>query len=205
MTIIINCGEQLARVRLLWDILSLVLPVTLGHTTACRSQALTFSAAIHFAIKRSSSCSAVLCHFPSSSANVVHWSALIPKALGSSRRQTHHPLFFLAPCAARAPHQFSEHHALRQSRVLPARHKYRKQDPPPAHNRLDALTSHVYEGVQIGNWVFGAIPFRQLMQRGKKLWWVRLGAACHFGTRAGSMGRSRTALSRVPRLLASGF
>ena len=47
-------------------------------------------------------------------------------------QETPHQLSFLAPHTARAPHQFSEHHALRQSRILHARHKSRKQDPPPA-------------------------------------------------------------------------
>ena len=41
-----------------------------------------------------------------------------------------HTLFFLVPHTAHALHQFSEHHALRQSRTLHARHKSRKQDPP---------------------------------------------------------------------------
>ena len=74
---------------MLWAILSLVLPVTFGHTTACRSLALVFSAMIHFAIKCSAPCSAVLRYFPSSWAAVVHWSALMPKALRSSRK---HPI-----------------------------------------------------------------------------------------------------------------
>ena len=68
-----------------------------------------------------------------------------PLALGCSRllvgvdaelseviQETPHPLVFLAPRAVRAPYQFSEHHALRQSRILHARHKPREQDPPPA-------------------------------------------------------------------------
>ena len=58
-------------------------------------------------------------------------------------QETPHPLFFLIPHAARAPHQFSEHHALRQSRILHARHKLREQDPPPVKSRLDALTSRL--------------------------------------------------------------
>ena len=37
---------------------SLVLSVTFGHTTACRSPTLVFSAAIHFAMKPSAPCSA---------------------------------------------------------------------------------------------------------------------------------------------------
>ena len=78
-----------ARTRLLWTILSLVLPVTFGYTIACRSPALAFSAAIHFAMKRFAPCSAVLRHPPRPWAAVVHWSVLIPKALRSSRK---HPI-----------------------------------------------------------------------------------------------------------------
>ena len=78
-----------ARADLLWAILSLVLPVTFEHTTACRSPALASSAAIHFAMECSAPYSAVLCHPPSSWAAVVHWSALMPKALRSSRK---HPI-----------------------------------------------------------------------------------------------------------------
>ena len=48
-------ASEPARARLLWDILSLVLLVTFGHTTACHSPALAFSAAINFAMKRSAS------------------------------------------------------------------------------------------------------------------------------------------------------
>ena len=64
--------------------------------------------------------------------------ALSPLALDCSRplvgvdaesskvvQEAPHPLFFLAPHAARAPHQFSEHQALRWSRILHARHKFR--------------------------------------------------------------------------------
>ena len=80
------------RVRLLRVILSLILPVMFGHTSACRSLVLTFSAAIYFAKKRSALCFAVLCHSPWSWATVVHWSALIPKALRSSRKHLLHYL-----------------------------------------------------------------------------------------------------------------
>ena len=82
-------ANQHERTRLLWAILFLVLPVTFGHTTACRSPALVFSATIHFAIKCPAPCSAVLRHSPSSWAAVVHWSALMPKARRSSRK---HPI-----------------------------------------------------------------------------------------------------------------
>ena len=88
-------GSEPERTRLFWAILSLVLPVTVGHTTACHSPALAFSAAIHFAMKRSAPCSAVLRHSPSFWAAVVHWSALISKALRSSRKHSIH--YFSCP------------------------------------------------------------------------------------------------------------
>ena len=126
-------GQRTSTSPLALGILFLALPVTFGHTTVivCRSPAFVFSAAIHFTMKCSAPCSAVLRHSPSSWAAVVRWSALMPKALRSTRKHpTHNPLFFLPPHTARAPHQFSEHHALRQSRILHARDKPRKQDPP---------------------------------------------------------------------------
>ena len=111
-----------------------------AYYTACRSPAaLAFSAAIYFAMKRPALCFAVLRHSPSSWAAVVHWSALIAKALRSSK-DTQSTLF-LAPPRSPRPHQFFKHHALRQSRILHTRHKSREQDPPPAHNHHDALTS----------------------------------------------------------------
>ena len=61
-----------------------------GHTIACRSPALAFSAAIHFAMKCSAPCSAVLRHSPSSWAIFVHWSVLMPKALRLSRKHLIH-------------------------------------------------------------------------------------------------------------------
>ena len=72
-------------------------------------------------------------------------------------QETPHPLFFLAPHTARAPHHFSEHHALRPSRILHARHKSRKQDLPSAQSRPDALTSRLDKRVQIRKRVGGAI------------------------------------------------
>ena len=63
------------------------------HTTACSCPALTFSAAIRFTMFCSALCSAVLRHFPSSWAAVVHWSALMPKALRSSRK---HPIYYFS-------------------------------------------------------------------------------------------------------------
>ena len=70
---------------------------------------------------------------------------------------TAHLLFFLSPHVVRTPHQFPEHHALQQSRVLHTRHKTCEQDPPRTHNHLDALTSRLHKRVQIGNRVVGAI------------------------------------------------
>ena len=64
-----------------------------------------FSAAIRFAMKCSAPCSAVLRHSPSSWAAVVHWSALMPKALRSSRK---HPIysFFWPPTQPAPPTNF---------------------------------------------------------------------------------------------------
>ena len=84
-------ANEPARARLLFAILSSVLPVTLGHSTAYRSPALTFSAAIHIAMKRSAPCSAVSRHSFPPWAAIIHWSAFIPKALRSFRR---HPIHF---------------------------------------------------------------------------------------------------------------
>ena len=80
------------RSRLVRAIRSLVLSVTFGHTAACRCSALAFSAAIHFAMKRSAPCSTVLRHSPSSWVALVYWSALMPKALRSSRKHPTHSL-----------------------------------------------------------------------------------------------------------------
>ena len=67
------------------------------------SPALAFSAVIYFTMKRSSPCSVVLHHsLPSPwTAVVFYWSAVMPKALMSSRKIPH-PLFFLTPYTARA-------------------------------------------------------------------------------------------------------
>ena len=94
-------GANQNKPALFWAILSLVLTVTIGRTAACHSPALAFSAAIHIAMKRSVPCSAVLRHFRSSWAAVIHWSALIPKALRSSRK---HPIhYFSCPPTQPAP------------------------------------------------------------------------------------------------------
>ena len=79
-------SEQ-ARARLRWTILSLVFPVTFGHSTASRSPDQTFSVAIHFDVETSRPLFRCLAPFPW--AAVVRWLALIPKALRSFRK---HPI-----------------------------------------------------------------------------------------------------------------
>ena len=86
---LVNKGERNSTSPLALSYPLLGLPVRFGHTTVCRSPALAFSATIHFAMKCSAPCSAVLHHSPSFWASVVQWSALIPKALRSPRR---HPI-----------------------------------------------------------------------------------------------------------------
>ena len=71
---------------------SLALPVTLRHSTACRSPALALSVSIYFAMRRSALSSTALRQSRSSWAAVVHRSALIPKALRSSRKHSIHSL-----------------------------------------------------------------------------------------------------------------
>ena len=83
--------------------------------------------------------------------NICSWGPTIKVV-----QETLHPLFFLAPHAARALPQFSDHHELRQYRVLHACRELREQDPVSAHNRLGTFTS-LHEGVPIGNRVGGAI------------------------------------------------
>ena len=62
------------------------------HIIACRSPALAFPAATHFAVKRPVSCSSALRHSPSSWATVLHWLALILEVLRSSTRHPIHSL-----------------------------------------------------------------------------------------------------------------
>ena len=86
------------------------------------SPALAFSIAINFAMKRPAPCSTVVRHSPPSWAAVVHWSALISKALRSFRKHPIHSSFFsLSSHAARAPHQFSKLHARRDSSIFSPR------------------------------------------------------------------------------------
>ena len=127
------------------------------HIYVCRSTALTFSVAIHFAMKRPTPCSAVLRHSPSSWAAVSRPLVGIDIENSEVVHETPHLLFFLAPHAARALHHFSEHYALRQYHALHVRQKSRERDSPPAHDRLDALASCLDKRVQIGNRVVGAV------------------------------------------------
>ena len=74
--------------RLLWTTLSLILPLPLAS--------LNFLCSDSFLMKCSAPCSAVLCHSPSLSwAAVVHWSALMVKALRSSRKYPIHSISWL--------------------------------------------------------------------------------------------------------------
>ena len=72
-------------------------------------------------------------------------------------QKTPHPFLLLFPRGPRNPHEFPEHHALRESRLLHARHKPRKRDPPLPQYRLDALAPHLHEGVEVGDRVVSAI------------------------------------------------
>ena len=118
----------------------------------CMPKSSPCSVAITFTNNRSAPCSAVLRHSPSSWAPVVHWSTLIPKALRSSRK---HPIHFSFLCPPAQPAQ-SAPSGQRTSRT-PAvscpscAPQSRKEDPPPAHYRLDSLASRFHERVQIGN------------------------------------------------------
>ena len=140
-----------ARTRLLSAILILVVPVTFRHTAACRT------AAVHLAVKRSASCSAVLRHPPS------FWATYSrPLVCGNTEsseiiQETPHPLVCLPPHAARAPHRFSKHYALRQSRVLHVRHNDCAATRIRILCTIPSITSRLHEGVQIANWVIGAI------------------------------------------------
>ena len=107
-----------ARARLLWAILFLTLPC---HVP------------VYYFMPKSSPdfvCSDPFCHEtfrPSLFRRLAPFLAilgcsrpLVGVDTGSSEvvQETPHPLFFLLSHAARTPHQFSEHHALRQSSVL---------------------------------------------------------------------------------------
>ena len=76
-------------------------------------------------------------------------------------QETPHPFFLLPLGGDRTPHEFSEHHAFRQSCVLHARHSPREQDPPLAQCRIDALAPRLHKGFEIGDWVVGASALSQ--------------------------------------------
>ena len=100
-----------------------------GHTTACRSLALTFSAAIYFAMKCSAPCAAVLSHSLSSWVALT-FSAAIYFAMRCS-----------APCAAVLSHSLSSWVAVFYwsaliSKALRLSRKY------PIHSSSCPLTQH---------------------------------------------------------------
>ena len=87
---LINYGERTSTSPFAFGYpLLLSSPWSLPSPTACRIPALVFCAVNRFAMKRSAPCSAVLRYSLSSWAAVIHWSALMLKAIGSSRK---HPI-----------------------------------------------------------------------------------------------------------------
>ena len=101
-------------------------------------------------------------------------------------QETSHPFFFYPSTQLAPPTQFLGHHPLRQSRVLHARHKFREQDPPPAHNRLHALTPRFHERVQTENWMVGAVVLSPTDAAIQEAVVGSDSVACHSGTRTGS-------------------
>ena len=170
-------------------------PSRSGILMQCRRPTLTTCTAINFTMKSSTPCSAVSRHspiFPDCSRPPVG----VDTESSEIVQETPHSFFFLVSNAARAPHHFSGHHALRQSCVLHARHTSREQDPPPAHNRLDALTSRLHnKRVQIRNCVIGAIA-RSPKQRVRKLWWARRGMSYSIVSSTSTLSIIRVLSSR---------
>ena len=160
-------ASEPARARLLWTILSLVLPVTFGYTIACRSPALAFSTAIHFALKRSAPCSAVLRNFPKSWAAVVHQPVLMSKALRSSRKHPIHS-FSLPPMQ---PASLTNSLDIAHFGNLVS--SMRARSASCAKSRRDALMCYLDKRVQIKIGWSGRFFFRQPMQRVRKLWRVQ--------------------------------
>ena len=154
-----------------------------GHTTACRSPALAFSATIHFAMKCSAPCSAVLRHSPSSWAAVVHWSALMPKALRSSRK---HPIHSF-PCP---PHSPPPPPFLRTPRTSAVSY------PPCAPQIPQTRSAFCVKPPRCSHFPSGQVcpdrksggrrycAFANRCSESRTCGW--LGAACRSGTRAGS-------------------
>ena len=86
-------ASEPARARLLWAILPLVLPVTFGHTTACRSPALTFSGS-----------GGTLCHlsYVFSSSHPFWTSSSLDVSAGVTQEEGHTGFLIHLPSAVRA-------------------------------------------------------------------------------------------------------
>ena len=131
-----------------------------------------FSATIHFAMKCAAPCSAVLRHSPSSWAAVVHWSALMPKALRSSRK--HFINSFSWPPTQPAPPTISPNIAHFGSLVS----SMRATNPANKIRLLRKVASMLSLPVlrSVSRYEIGwsaRLCFRQPMQRVKNLWWAR--------------------------------
>ena len=169
-------ASEPAQTHLLWAIiLSLALPVRFGHNTTSVVHAVvlpsTFSTAIHFDMNRSAPCSAVLRHSPSSWAAVVHWSALIPKALRSSRK---HPInsFSWSPTQPAPP--ISSPNITPFGSLVSSMRAINLADKIRLLRIVASMLSlPVFRSVsrhEIG-WSL-RLFFRQPMQRVRKLWWT---------------------------------
>ena len=112
-------------------------------------------------------------------------------------QETLYLLFFLAPHTARATQQFSEHHALRQFRILHARHKSRKQGPPPCVKSPRCLTFRFDKRVHIGNRMVGAIVLSPTDAASQE---PVVGSAQCVVVARGRAPCDAAALSRTPRL-----
>ena len=153
-----------------------VLPVTFGHATACRSPALASSAAIHFAMKCSAPCSAVLRRPPSSWAAVAHWSALMSKYLRLPRK---HPIdYFSCPPPQPAPPTNSPN-ITHFGRLFGSLVSFIRTTTPANKIRLlrkvaSMLSLPVLISVSSEEIGWSArLCFCQPMQRVKNLWWTR--------------------------------
>ena len=130
-----------------------------------------FQQMVHFAMKSSAPCSAVLRHSPSSWAAVIHWSALMPKALRSSRK---HPIHsFSWPPTQPAPPTISPNNTHFGSLVTSmcatnSANKIRLLRKVASILSLPVSTS--VSRKEIG-WS-ARLCFRQPMQRVKNLWWT---------------------------------
>ena len=74
-------------------------------------------------------------------------------------QETPRPFFLLPPRGDRTPHEFSEHHAFRQSCVFHAHYKPREQDPPLAQYYLDHLGPRLHKGFEVRDREVGASAF----------------------------------------------